>query len=63
MSALSFLSSMDLMSLILLFWYTTLLEIPRYTINAVIAAGMALLTPSTEQVGFGIDAEHSSCRV
>jgi poly-beta-1,6-N-acetyl-D-glucosamine synthase len=54
MSALSFLSSMDLMSLILLFWYTTLLEIPRYTINAVIAAGMALSTPPRSRSDSGL---------
>lgn len=36
MSALSFLQSLDAMSLIVLFWYTTLLEIPRYAIGTVI---------------------------
>ena len=41
-TALSFLSSMDLMSLILLFWYTTLIEIPRYTIGGVVAAAAGL---------------------
>ena len=42
MSAPSFLSSLDLISFILFFWYTTLLEIPRYAIGAVIVAGVTL---------------------
>ena len=36
MSALSFLRSLDATSAILLFWYTIVLEIPRYTIGAVV---------------------------
>jgi poly-beta-1,6-N-acetyl-D-glucosamine synthase len=36
MDALSFLSSLDLTSIVMLFWYTTLLEVPRYTIGALI---------------------------
>lgn len=42
MTALSFLRSLDAKSLILLFWYTTLLEIPRYVIGALVTTGMAL---------------------
>jgi len=42
MSALSFLWSLDAKSLILLFWYTTLLEIPRYLIGAVVTTAIAL---------------------
>jgi biofilm PGA synthesis N-glycosyltransferase PgaC len=42
MSALSFLSSLDLVSFVLFFWYTTLLEIPRYAIGAVIVAGVTV---------------------
>lgn len=38
MRALSFLQSLDAMSLIVLFWYTTLLEIPRYAIGTLIVA-------------------------
>lgn len=36
------LGSFDLTSLILLFWYTTLLEIPRYFVGAVVVMAMAL---------------------
>jgi biofilm PGA synthesis N-glycosyltransferase PgaC len=36
MDALSFLGSLDLTSVLLLFWYTTVLEIPRYTIGALV---------------------------
>jgi poly-beta-1,6-N-acetyl-D-glucosamine synthase len=42
MEAFSFLSSLDMATLVLLFWYTTLLEIPRYTIGALIAPPVAL---------------------
>jgi poly-beta-1,6-N-acetyl-D-glucosamine synthase len=45
MDALSFLTSLDMMSLVLLFWYTTLLEIPRYTLGALIVPGAMLLSP------------------
>ena len=34
MDSLSFIGSLDLISLIFLFWYTTLLELPRYVIGA-----------------------------
>jgi cellulose synthase/poly-beta-1,6-N-acetylglucosamine synthase-like glycosyltransferase len=37
MDALSFLGSLDMTSVVLLFWYTTLIEIPRYAIGAIIA--------------------------
>jgi poly-beta-1,6-N-acetyl-D-glucosamine synthase len=43
MDAVEFLGSLDFVSLVLLFWYTTLLEIPRYLIGAV-AAGIAALS-------------------
>jgi biofilm PGA synthesis N-glycosyltransferase PgaC len=42
MGVLSFLASLDPMSLVLLFWYTTLLEIPRYTIGALIVPALTL---------------------
>jgi cellulose synthase/poly-beta-1,6-N-acetylglucosamine synthase-like glycosyltransferase len=42
MNALSFLRSLDARSLILLFWYTTLLEIPRYVIGGLVASAVAL---------------------
>ncbi len=42
MNPLSFLWSLDFKSIILLFWYTTLLEIPRYTIGALVTAALAL---------------------
>ena len=34
MDALEFLASLDGATLVLLFWYTTLLEIPRYLLGA-----------------------------
>ena len=42
MNALAFLRSLDAKSLILLFWYTTLLEIPRYVIGGLVASAVAL---------------------
>ncbi len=36
MEALSFLGSLDMMSLVFLFWYTALLEIPRYFVGALV---------------------------
>jgi poly-beta-1,6-N-acetyl-D-glucosamine synthase len=42
MGALSFLRSLDAGSLILLFWYTTLLEIPRYVIGGLVASALAV---------------------
>jgi biofilm PGA synthesis N-glycosyltransferase PgaC len=42
MTALSFLRSLDAKSLILLFWYTTLLEIPRYVIGALVTTAIVL---------------------
>jgi len=47
MSALSFLQSLDTTSIILLFWYTTLLEIPRYTIGALLVATSSAWLPRT----------------
>lgn len=42
MSALAFLRSLDAESLILLFWYTTLFEIPRYVIGGLVTTVVAL---------------------
>jgi cellulose synthase/poly-beta-1,6-N-acetylglucosamine synthase-like glycosyltransferase len=42
MSALYFLQSLDAKSIILLFWYTTLLEIPRYLIGALVTTAVAI---------------------
>jgi poly-beta-1,6-N-acetyl-D-glucosamine synthase len=42
MSALSFLRSLDAQSIILLFWYTTLLEIPRYVVGALVTTALAV---------------------
>jgi cellulose synthase/poly-beta-1,6-N-acetylglucosamine synthase-like glycosyltransferase len=41
MNALSFLLSLDQVSLILLFWYTAVLDIPRFTIGAIVVAALA----------------------
>jgi poly-beta-1,6-N-acetyl-D-glucosamine synthase len=43
MDAVAFLRSLDFVSLVMLFWYTTLLEVPRYVIGA-IAAGIAAIS-------------------
>lgn len=50
MSSLSFLWSLDVQSIILLFWYTVLLEIPRYVIGALVTTAMALWWRSTPAV-------------
>lgn len=42
MDALSFLRSLDFSSLVLLFWYTMLLEIPRYVIAALVVPAVML---------------------
>jgi biofilm PGA synthesis N-glycosyltransferase PgaC len=42
MEALSFLTSLDMKGLVLLFWYTALLEIPRFTIGALVVAAVML---------------------
>ena len=42
MDAVAFLGSLDFVSLVVLFWYTTLLEVPRYVIGAIAAAIAAL---------------------
>jgi biofilm PGA synthesis N-glycosyltransferase PgaC len=42
MQSLAFLRSLDAISLILLFWYALIFEIPRYTIATLIAAAAAL---------------------
>lgn len=44
----SFLTSLDAVSLILLFWYTTLIEIPRYVIGAILVAAGALWSGRTD---------------
>ena len=43
MNALAFLSSLDLTSIVMLFWYTTLLEVPRYIIGALIVPAVMFL--------------------
>jgi biofilm PGA synthesis N-glycosyltransferase PgaC len=48
MDAVAFLGSLDFVSLVVLFWYTTLLEVPRYVIGA-IAAGIAVLAERPRQ--------------
>jgi biofilm PGA synthesis N-glycosyltransferase PgaC len=45
MTVLSFLSSLDLTTFLLLFWYTAVLDLPRYTIGALIVAIAALFSP------------------
>src|SRR5206468_5383762 len=45
MNVLSFLSSLDLVTFVLLFWYTAVLDLPRYTIGALIVAVAALFSP------------------
>jgi biofilm PGA synthesis N-glycosyltransferase PgaC len=42
MGVLGFLQSLDAVSILLLFWYTALLELPRYTIGGIIVAVTAL---------------------
>ena len=42
MDALAFLNSLDLASIVMLFWYTTVLEIPRYAIGAIIVPAVML---------------------
>jgi cellulose synthase/poly-beta-1,6-N-acetylglucosamine synthase-like glycosyltransferase len=49
MEALYFLKSLDLFNLILLFWYTTVLELPRYVIGAVVTAFTQLFTTSVRR--------------
>src|SRR5262249_5615941 len=49
MRALDLLGSMDLMSLIALFWYACFFELPRYTIGALVVALSARWMP--EQFG------------
>jgi poly-beta-1,6-N-acetyl-D-glucosamine synthase len=44
MSALSFLSSLDYISVILLFWYATVIDIPRYAFSAVIVTAVSLFS-------------------
>jgi poly-beta-1,6-N-acetyl-D-glucosamine synthase len=45
MTVLSFLSSLDLTTFVLLFWYTAVLDLPRYTIGALIVAIAAMFSP------------------
>ncbi len=47
MSPLSFLQSLDAWSIVLLFWYTIIFEIPRYTIGAVIITATRLFGRAT----------------
>lgn len=48
MDVVAFLSALDFVNLVVLFWYTTLLEFPRYVIGA-IAAGIAVLSERPRQ--------------
>jgi|AntDeeMinimDraft_4_1070355.scaffolds.fasta_scaffold03152_2 cellulose synthase/poly-beta-1,6-N-acetylglucosamine synthase-like glycosyltransferase len=48
-SGIRFLMAQDLESLIRLFWFTTLLEFPRFMIAAVVAAGVALAPKSRNE--------------
>ena len=48
MDAVAFLGSLDALSLLLLFWYTALFEIPRYVIGG-FAAAVAALTEASRQ--------------
>ena len=48
MDAVAFLGSLDFVSLVLLFWYTTLLEVPRYVIG-VVAAGISAVSERPRQ--------------
>jgi cellulose synthase/poly-beta-1,6-N-acetylglucosamine synthase-like glycosyltransferase len=48
MDAVAFLGSLDFVSLVVLFWYTMLLEVPRYAMGAV-AAGIAALSERPRQ--------------
>ncbi len=50
MPALSFLQSLDATSVILLFWYTLLFEVPRYTIGAVVVCGITLWKRPTSPI-------------
>jgi len=50
MTALSFLYSLDAVTLILLFWYTLVLEIPRYTIGAAVVLACMPWSRSAEAV-------------
>jgi poly-beta-1,6-N-acetyl-D-glucosamine synthase len=50
MPALSFLHSLDATSVILLFWYTISLEVPRYTIGAVVVCGISLWKRPTSPI-------------
>ena len=62
MDALAFLSSLDLASVVMLFWYTTLLEIPRYTIGALIVPAVMLSVEATKADRYGPLVEHRSRR-
>lgn len=50
MQALSFLRSLDFASLISLFWYTIIFEIPRYTIGTLLINAARLWGPALAQV-------------
>jgi len=54
MNALAFLSSLDLASIVMLFWYTTLLEIPRYTIGALIVPAVMLSIDRRRPIDTGL---------
>ena len=48
MDAVAFLGALDFVSLVVLFWYTTLLEVPRYVIGAI--APIAALSERPRQL-------------
>ena len=54
MDALSFLASLDLTSIMMLFWYMILLEIPRYTIGALIVPVVMLSTKPLKLIDTGL---------
>jgi poly-beta-1,6-N-acetyl-D-glucosamine synthase len=54
MDALAFLSSLDLASVVMLFWYTTLLEIPRYAIGALIVPAVMLWSKRRKPIDTGL---------
>ena len=53
MDAAAFLGSLDFVNLVLLFWYSVLLEAPRYMIGAV-AAAQGGLAPVESETALGV---------
>jgi poly-beta-1,6-N-acetyl-D-glucosamine synthase len=54
MNALAFISSLDLTSIVMLFWYTTVLEIPRYTIGALVVPAVMLSVDRRKPIDTGL---------